>query len=51
MRCRLGLLGEIFGGGFTRVKLQRMFDYRHRVVLEHFRGETSLDLESGQNDA
>lgn len=28
----LGWLGEFFGGAFTRRKLQRMFDYRHKVV-------------------
>ena len=30
----LGWLGEVFGGAFTRKKLQRMFDYRHQVVIE-----------------
>ncbi len=33
----LGILGELFGGAFTKAKLKRMFDYRHKVVLEHFR--------------
>ena len=33
----LGLLGDLLGGAFTKGKLQRMFDYRHRVVLDHFR--------------
>lgn len=33
----LGWLGELFGGGFTRSKLERMFAYRHQVVLESFR--------------
>ena len=37
----LGFLGEIFGGSFTRTKLRRMFDYRHQVVLDHFRGRKS----------
>lgn len=37
----LGFLGEIFGGSFTRTKLRRMFDYRHQVVLDHFRGRQS----------
>jgi len=32
----LGLVGEIFGGAFTRAKLRRMFEYRHQVVLNHF---------------
>lgn len=32
-----GLFGLLFGGAFTRVKLQRMFDYRHQVVIDHFR--------------
>lgn len=32
----LGLIGELFGGAFTRSKLRRMFDYRHQVVLDHF---------------
>ena len=32
----LGWLGEIVGGGFTRAKLRRMFEYRHRVVAEAF---------------
>ena len=34
----LGFLGELFGGAFTRAKLRKMFDYRHRVVLDHFKG-------------
>lgn len=29
----LGGLGRLFGGGFTRTKLQRMFAWRHRVML------------------
>ncbi|MEO8603174.1 MAG: TIGR01777 family oxidoreductase [bacterium] len=28
----LGGLGALAGGGFTRRKLQRMFDYRHRIT-------------------
>lgn len=32
----LGLIGELFGGAFTRSKLRKMFDYRHQVVLDHF---------------
>jgi ligand-binding SRPBCC domain-containing protein len=32
----LGALGELFGGAFTRAKLEKMFDYRHRVVLKEF---------------
>jgi uncharacterized protein (TIGR01777 family) len=41
----LGALGRLFGGGFTRDKLERMFAYRHRVtaadLAQHarFRGE------------
>lgn len=27
-----GWIGELFGGGFVRVKLKKMFDYRHQVV-------------------
>ncbi|MDX2034949.1 MAG: SRPBCC family protein [Blastocatellia bacterium] len=34
----MGWLGEVFGGGFTRRKLERMFEYRHRVVAEAFSG-------------
>ncbi len=30
----LGWLGALLGGRYTRAKLQRMFDYRHRVVAE-----------------
>ncbi|MBS1788783.1 MAG: SRPBCC family protein [Acidobacteria bacterium] len=33
----LGWLGELVTGSFTREKLQRMFDYRHRVVAEQVR--------------
>ena len=33
-RLPLGFLGSTFGGGMVRRKLQRMFDYRHRVTLE-----------------
>ncbi|MGE0886202.1 MAG: SRPBCC family protein [Blastocatellales bacterium] len=32
-----GWLGDLFGGAFTRSKLQKMFDYRHQVVLDHFK--------------
>lgn len=32
-----GWLGDFFGGAFTRSKLQKMFDYRHQVVLDHFK--------------
>jgi ligand-binding SRPBCC domain-containing protein len=32
----LGWLGEAFGGGFARAKLEKMFDYRHQVVLRNF---------------
>ena len=37
----LGWLGELFGGAFTRVKLQRMFDYRHQVVAQQFNPHAS----------
>jgi ligand-binding SRPBCC domain-containing protein len=30
----LGWLGELVAGNFARDKLERMFDYRHRVVAE-----------------
>jgi ligand-binding SRPBCC domain-containing protein len=30
----MGWLGELAAGDFTRDKLRRMFDYRHRVVAE-----------------
>jgi len=33
----LGWLGELFGGGFTRAKLKKMFHYRHQVVLKNFK--------------
>lgn len=33
----MGWLGEIFGGSFTRAKLERMFDYRHKVVAEEMK--------------
>jgi ligand-binding SRPBCC domain-containing protein len=33
----LGWLGELFGGGFARAKLEKMFDYRHQVVLDNFK--------------
>ncbi len=33
----LGFLGELLGGAFVRAKLRKMFDDRHRVVLEDFR--------------
>jgi ligand-binding SRPBCC domain-containing protein len=36
----LGWLGELVGGAFTRAKLQKMFDYRHQVVLQHFEKAT-----------
>ncbi len=29
----MGLLGRMFGGGFTTSKLERMFAWRHRVML------------------
>jgi uncharacterized protein len=33
-----GLLGRWFGGSFVRRKLDRMFDYRHRVTREALGG-------------
>ena len=38
-RLPMGWLGELFGGAFTRRKLDRMFAYRHRVVAEAFPGK------------
>lgn len=35
----LGWLGEWVAGRAVRAKLQRMFDYRHRVVAEKMRGQ------------
>ena len=32
----LGWLGKIFGRGYTHRRLQRMFEYRHRVTAEQF---------------
>lgn len=32
----MGWLGQLFGGAFVRAKLQKMFDYRHQVVLQNF---------------
>ncbi len=37
----LGWLGEWLAGGFTRAKLQRMFDYRHQVVAEQLNNDGS----------
>jgi ligand-binding SRPBCC domain-containing protein len=31
----LGRLGEWFGGGFARRKLERLFEYRHAATLRH----------------
>jgi len=33
-----GVLGKLLGGGFTERKLQKMFDYRHRVTKEAVEG-------------
>ncbi len=30
----LGWLGKLFGGGYTRRRLQKMFEYRHRKTQE-----------------
>jgi len=30
----LGVLGRVFGGGFARRELERLFEYRHRVTKE-----------------
>ena len=30
----LGVLGRLFGGGFARKNLERLFEYRHRVTRE-----------------
>jgi len=32
-RLPLGPLGAVFGGGFARRKLERLFDYRHRITM------------------
>jgi ligand-binding SRPBCC domain-containing protein len=29
-----GVLGRVFGGGFARKNLERLFEYRHRVTRE-----------------
>lgn len=34
----LSFISQPLAGAFVRAKLQRMFDYRHRVVLDNFRG-------------
>ena len=31
----LGWLGELIAGRAVRAKLERMFDYRHRIVSEN----------------
>ena len=33
----LGALGRLFGGAMTRRKLERLFDYRHRVTARELR--------------
>ncbi|MFT5734292.1 MAG: hypothetical protein ACI8WY_002973 [Planctomycetota bacterium] len=33
----MGPLGRLFGGGFTRSKLERMFAWRHRILLNDLR--------------
>ena len=33
-RLPLGILGKIFGGAFTRRKLEKMFAYRHEVTTQ-----------------
>lgn len=38
----LGWLGRLLGGPFVRAKLQRLFDYRHRVVAEKMRDRKSV---------
>ena len=30
----LGWLGNFFGGYFVRAKLEKMFDYRHKILAE-----------------
>jgi len=32
-----GWIGNLFGAAFARAQLQKMFDYRHQVVLENFK--------------
>jgi ligand-binding SRPBCC domain-containing protein len=34
----LGPLGRWLGGGFVRSRLDRMFEYRHRVTVEALAG-------------
>jgi len=34
----LGWLGRLFGGAFARRKIERMFEYRHRVTREALAG-------------
>lgn len=36
-RLPVGWLGELLAGGFAHTKLERMFDYRHKVVAEEMR--------------
>lgn len=35
----LGWLGQLVAGGFVRAKLQRLFDYRHKILAEKIREE------------
>lgn len=38
-----GYLGELFGSRFARKKLQRLFDYRHRVTAEQIAALLATD--------
>lgn len=40
-RLPLGWLGRVLGGGMTRRKLERMFEFRHRVTKEACEAEAS----------
>jgi ligand-binding SRPBCC domain-containing protein len=37
----LGWLGKLFGGAYTHHRLQRMFEYRHRVTAEQLIARTA----------
>lgn len=42
-RIRFGALGRIAGGGIVRAKLDRMFDFRHRVLARDLARHAQLD--------
>lgn len=43
-RLPLGILGRLFGGRFTRKKLERMFAYRHQTTLDDLRSHHAASL-------